>query len=212
MQPQVDIDTHQIYGYEALLRKSKQDGWTVPTSFLELSVADQAKLIEATIAELGSKITDQFLAFNLNRAQFSEPETLETILKLQKKIIPVRLAIELTETPTLSEMQRYSEILHAHDMKLDLDDVGTDNTYADIKAFLPYADKIKFAMQNFRMNGTADQIPKQLDFWVQQARKYDLTMILEGVEDENDQKLAAKYGINIHQGYLYSKPVLPSIV
>jgi len=121
VQPQIDVGTHAVYGYEALLRKSKQDGWTVPTSFLELSVAEQAKLIEATVIELGAKISNQFLAFNLNRVQFSDPTTLATIIALQQKILPVRLAIELTETPTLAEMKHYSETLHAHDMKLDLD-------------------------------------------------------------------------------------------
>jgi len=80
VQPQIDVGTHAVYGYEALLRKSKQDGWTVPTSFLELSVAEQAKLIEATVIELGAKISNQFLAFNLNRVQFSDPTTLATII------------------------------------------------------------------------------------------------------------------------------------
>ncbi len=206
----MNIHDHRVYGYETLLRKKGPNGWRVPTNFLELTVAEQARLIEQTAYDLGPKLAHQFLAFNLNRAQFDHPDTLATLLNLKSRIQHVKLAIEFTEAPTLAQMQHYSEVLHAHDMKLDLDDVGTgSNTYANIKAFLPYADKIKFAMQNLRMSGDADQIPTQLAFWVQQAQAHQLTMILEGIEDSQDQALAAKYQVNIHQGYLYSQPVAP---
>jgi len=56
------------------------------------------------------------------------------------------------------------------------------------------------------MEGNADKIPEYLAFWVQQAKKYSLDMILEGVEDAKDQLVAKKYGIDIQQGYLYGKP------
>jgi len=211
VQPQIDVRKHQVYGYETLLRKSEPEGWRVPTNFLALSIAEQAQLIEQAVHELGTNLSHQFLAFNLNRAQFEQTDTLDTLLKLKSRIEPVRLAIELTEAPTLAQMRHYSEVLHQHDMKLDLDDVGTgSNTYTNIKDFLPYADKIKFAMQNLRMSGVPEKIPAQLDFWVKQAHQYNLTMILEGIEDEQDQALAAKYGVHIHQGYLYSKPVMPT--
>ncbi|WP_130844966.1 EAL domain-containing protein [Lactiplantibacillus mudanjiangensis] len=210
VQPQVDVHDRQVYGYETLLRKYGPDGWRVPTNFLELSIAEQATLLEQTAQELGPKLAHQFLAFNLNQAQFDLPDTLPTILKLKQRLKSVNLAIEFTEAPTLAQMKHYSEVLHAHDMMLDLDDVGTgSNTYANIKAFLPYADKIKFAMQNLRMTGDADKIPEQLAFWTQQAEKNQLTMILEGIEDPQDQALAAKYQVTIHQGYFYSQPVAP---
>jgi len=211
VQPQVDVQQHQVYGYETLLRQSEPAGWRVPTNFSALSIAEQGQLIEKTVHELGTNLSHQFLAFNLDRAQFEHVDTLDTIIKLNDRLKSVHLAIELTEAPTLAQMQHYSTILHRHAIKLDLDDVGTgSNTYANIKAFLPYADKIKFAMQNLRFSGLADQIPEQLAFWVKQARKHHLAMILEGVEDERDQALAAKYGVHIHQGYLYSKPVQPA--
>jgi EAL domain-containing protein (putative c-di-GMP-specific phosphodiesterase class I) len=59
------------------------------------------------------------------------------------------------------------------------------------------------------MSGNADKIPEYLSFWVHQAKKYCLDMVLEGVEDSKDQILAQKYGINIQQGYLYGKPSMP---
>lgn len=56
------------------------------------------------------------------------------------------------------------------------------------------------------MDGNADKIPEYLSFWVKQAERYCLDMVLEGVEDYRDQILAKNFGIDIQQGYLYGKP------
>jgi len=63
-------------------------------------------------------------------------------------------------------------------------------------------------MQNLRMEGRAEKIPEYLAFWVQQAKRNSLDMILEGVEDAKDQLIAKKFGISIQQGYLYGKPAM----
>lgn len=150
------------------------------------------------------------IAFNLNREQIDDPLALGAIVALKKRLNPAALTIELTDAPTLDEIQRYSLLLHQYGMKLVLDDVGTGtNTYDNIKNLLPFVDQIKFAMQNLRMSGQANQIPELLAFWTNIARQYHLEMVLEGVEDHHDQLLADKYGIKIHQGYLYGKPAIP---
>jgi len=208
VQPQVDETDHSIYGYEVLLRKRQKDTWTLPTNFSEISLDDQAKLLEQTAAALKTSLTNKVIAFNLNHDQIENPLTLGVIVALKKRINPSALTIELTDAPTLEEVQRYSILLHQNGMQLVLDDVGTGtNTYENIKDALPYVDQIKFAMQNLRMSGEANQIPELLAFWTKIARNYRLDMVLEGVEDQHDQALAAKFGIKIHQGYLYGKPM-----
>ncbi|MFC6165129.1 EAL domain-containing protein [Lactiplantibacillus dongliensis] len=210
VQPQINEQDHSIYGYEALLRKRQKDTWTLPTNFSEISLDDQTKLIEQTAADLKTSLTNKVIAFNLNREQIDNPLTLGAIVALKKRLNPAALTIELTDAPTLDEVQRYSLLLHQYGMKLVLDDVGTGtNTYDNIKNLLPFVDQIKFAMQNLRMSGQANQIPELLAFWTNIARQYRLEMVLEGVEDHHDQLLADKYGIKIHQGYLYGKPEIP---
>lgn len=208
-QPQVDQLSHRIFGYEALLRKQKDDAWVLPDSFTEISVADQAQLLKRTATALHVAATNQRLAFNLNNQQFRAPQTLDVILALKDQLGAVNLSIELTEAPTLAEVIHFSQILHQHHIKLVIDDVGTgSNTYSNVAPFLPYVDEIKFAMQNYRSAGTPDKIPNALAFWAKIAQTYHLAMILEGVEDANDQTLAQHYGIRLHQGYLYGKPAL----
>src|SRR5699024_8671543 len=99
--------------------------------------------------------------------------------------------------------------LHQYGIKLVLDDVGTgSNTYENVKHLLPFVDEIKFAMQNLRMANRAEEIPASLAFWSNIANQYRLQLVLEGVEDAKDQALAKKFGITLHQGYLYGKPSL----
>lgn len=193
-----------------LLRKRNEDGnWSVPSDFTELPINEQTALIERTSSILQTATKNKVLAFNLNNEQANDPLTIGAIITLKKRIDPAALTIELTEAPTLPEIKEISTMLHQYHIDLVLDDVGTgSNTYKNVRHLLPYVDQIKFAMQNLRMSGDAEKIPECLSFWVKQAKKYCLNMVLEGVEDKSDQTLAKKFGINIQQGYLYGKPSL----
>jgi len=192
------------------LRKEDNGAWHLPKDFTELSIADQVKLIEQTATAImnehgGKKV----LSFNLNQEQASEPATLGEIIALKNEISPISLIIELTEAMPLDQIKDFSLLLHQNDIELVIDDVGTgSNTFDNVKNLLPYVDKIKFAMQNLRMEGRAEKIPEYLAFWVQQAKRNSLDMILEGVEDAKDQLIAKKFGISIQQGYLYGKPAM----
>lgn len=209
VQPQVNQDDQQVFGYEVLLRKQQNETWVLPQKFTDISVAEQAKLLEQTATALNTAVTKQVLAFNLNNQQLRDPLTLGTIIALKKRINPAALTIELTEAPTLDEIQPFSLTLHQYNIGLVLDDVGTgSNTYPNIQHLLPFVDEIKFAMQNFRMAGVAAKIPECLAFWAKIAHQFRLSFILEGVEDAKDQALAKRFGITLHQGYLYGKPSL----
>ncbi|WP_125761437.1 EAL domain-containing protein [Companilactobacillus hulinensis] len=208
-QPQVNEKDKSIFGYELLLRTDENGAWSLPKDFTEISIDDQAALLESISGKLDTGLHDINLAFNLNQKQASDPLTLGSIIALKKRINPAALTIELTEAPTLEEMKEISFMLHQYKIDVVLDDVGTgSNTYDNVKYLLPYVDQIKFAMQNLRMAGQAEKIPHCLEFWVKLAQKYRLDMVLEGVEDANDQILAKKFGIDIQQGYLYGKPAL----
>lgn len=211
VQPQVDKSNDSIFGFEVLLRKEYNGNWHLPEDFTELSIEDQVKLVEKTAAIIKKHIGEsKFISFNLNREQANDPLTLGEIIALKKRIQPISLIIELTEAMPLTKIKEFSVLLHQYDIALVIDDVGTgSNTFDNIKHALPYVDKIKFAMQNLRMEGNADKIPEYLSFWVRQAEKYCLGMVLEGVEDGHDQILAKKFGISIQQGYLYGKPAMP---
>ncbi|WP_304057918.1 EAL domain-containing protein [Levilactobacillus namurensis] len=211
VQPQIDQDAQRVIGYEALLRQQVNRNWVLPASFTAISVTDQIKLLAETATVLNVAASQQTLAFNLNNAQFHDPRTLGAIVLFKKQFTNVDLTIELTEAPQLDELTRFSTVLHQYGIQLIIDDVGTgSNTYANIRNLLPFVDEIKFAMQNLRATHRDQRIPYELAFWSQIARTFRLRMILEGIENAADQALAKRFGISIHQGYLYGKPSLPA--
>ncbi|NLR10218.1 MULTISPECIES: EAL domain-containing protein [Lactobacillaceae] len=209
VQPQINQNDHKIFGYEVLLRKQKDQSWVLPQHFTDISVEEQTALLEQTVAALDTTTNKLVLAFNLNNQQLRDPFTLGNIITLKKRINPAALTIELTEAPTLPEVQLFSLAFHQYGIKLVLDDVGTgSNIYDNIHHLLPYVDEIKFAMQNLRMENREADIPDALAFWSKIAKHYRLQLVLEGVENSEDQQLAKKFGITLHQGYLYGKPSL----
>lgn len=210
VQPQIDKASNSLFGYELLLREETDGQWHLPADFTKLSIPKQVQLVIETAKIIKKKNTNnKFISFNLNRTQAMNPATIGEIILLQKYIFPMHLIVELTEAIPFARAKMISFLLHQHKIELVIDDVGTgSNTFENIKAILPYVDKIKFAMQNLRMSGQAQLIPDQLNFWVEQAEEYCLDFILEGVETTDDQLLAKKMGINLQQGYLYGKPDL----
>lgn len=209
-QPQVNYKYNSIYGYEVLLRQKSADAWHLPKDFNEITIGKQTELVEDAVAALKTAVQHKVVAFNLNLEQVRNPLTLGAIIRLKKRINPSSLMVELTEAPTLAEVKEFSLFLHQYQIGLGLDDVGTgSNTFDNIEILLPYVDEIKLAMQNLREEGHAQEIPDYLAFWSHQAKLYQLSMVLEGIENPSDQQLAKVYGINIHQGYLYGKPALP---
>ncbi|ASG80451.1 EAL domain-containing protein [Lactiplantibacillus pentosus] len=209
VQPQVDQRRRAVFGYELLLRKEMDGRWAVPQSFTELPLDKQADLLAQLAGQLKTKATNQVLALNLNRQQAEDDLMLGTIIYLKKRLNPAALTIELTESPSLAEIQKYSLFFHQYGIKLSIDDVGTgSNTFENIQHALPFVDQIKFAMQNLRMSGQAERIPREVAFWRDVAQDYRLEFILEGVEDQKDQKMAEQQGIERHQGYYYGKPRL----
>lgn len=94
-------------------------------------------------------------------------------------------------------------------MEISLDDVGTGENHLDhIKPLLAYATEIKFALQNFKISFQDPELQKKVTYWRDVADRHNLRFILEGIEDEADDALVEKLGIDFCQGYYYGKPHL----
>lgn len=210
VQPQINMRNDSLFGYECLLRKNNNGIWQLPQDFAEVSVEDQTKIFRQIAGLFRKQSFDNLmLSFNLNREQASDPKVLDEMVLLKQYIHPFSLTVELTEAMPLNQVKIFSNFLHQYDIELAIDDVGTEsNTFQNVQSALPYVDKIKFAMQNLRMTGNSQLIPKYLAFWTDQAKKYQLDIILEGIEDSADQRLAERFDINLLQGYFYGKPAL----
>lgn len=212
LQPQLDASNNSLIGYELLIRQQVAGKWVLPHDFASIPIDVQADLIRRTAQKIILKVGS--VSFNTNQSQFIDPTIAQAILSAQKQIYPMNLVLEVTEEVTdqhVTNQQIIKQVHYfdEHGIQLSLDDIGTGiNTYDHIKPILPYASEIKFAMQNFRQEGRAAEIPDALAFWKQVADQHRLRLILEGVENQTEHDMANDLGIDYRQGWFYGKPHL----
>lgn len=212
IQPQLNKFTNSLVGYEMLIRKYDDEHWRLPQNFAAIPIDEQINLLKKTAHRIGLKVGS--ISFNLNRRQFIDPHMEEALVDVQREIFPVNLIIEVTEEESdqlvpadklLVSAERYAK----SGVQISLDDVGSGcNTYEHIKLLLPYANEIKFAMQNFRNANLEFKIVEQLRFWKKIADQYQIRLVVEGTETAKEDQLLDDLNLPYRQGYFYGKPHL----
>ncbi|KRL56975.1 diguanylate cyclase phosphodiesterase domain 2 containing protein [Furfurilactobacillus rossiae DSM 15814] len=208
----MNIATNSIIGYEMLLKEHTPDGWRVPTSFDSITPQNWTELFVASTKLLSLKIHS--VSVNLDRRQLMNDDIAKSVIDAQERMRPMRVVVELTERVgkvpfTNAELIPQIQQFTNRGMDFSLDDVDSgDNHYNNIKDLLPYADEIKFALQNFKQGLMSPNIRQELDTWLGITHQYNQRLVLEGIEDEVGDDIANEMGINIRQGYYYGKPHL----
>lgn len=221
-QPQYDVTTLEIRGFEALLRWRHPDkGLLTPDSFME--IAESTGLI----IPIGSWVIYEAcrqlhewqqksgclyqVAVNLSALQFSQ-EYLPAQLQeaLEKTGIPAEtLELEITETAMLKDIAETIPLLFAvkkTGVKLAIDDFGTGySSLAYLKNFPIDTLKIdRSFVQDIVFNRKDAAIAQTI---VQLTQNLEIDTIAEGVETEAQLKLLEKMGCHQCQGFYLSRPV-----
>ncbi|MQS75931.1 EAL domain-containing protein [Companilactobacillus halodurans] len=212
IQPQLDKVNDSLIGYELLMKKKTEQGWRPPANFSDVPSHLMAKLLIDTTSLLSLKIGS--VSVNINRNQLMDQEVRAAIIEAQKNLRPLRLVVELTEDKPDYDWKNSQLIPLIKDfinygMDFSLDDCGTGvNQLDQIKDLVPLASEIKFAIQNFGEKLRDPDIEQKVIFWRDFSQKNNLRFILEGIEDQTDDKLADSLNIDLRQGYFYGKPRL----
>lgn len=212
-QPIINCKTHEIYGYEALVR-----GLNNESAFSILSqvnddnryLFDQHCRIKAIA--LASKLElDSMLSINfLPNAIYKPERCIRTTLDAAKRYgFPAeRIMFEFTEAEKIEDTDLIKNIV-AHYKKLGfqtaIDDFGSGysglNLLADFQTNL-----IKLDMELIRNidKDTARQsiVRNCLNIF----RDLDITPLAEGIESRDEFKCLRDLGIELMQGYLFAKP------
>lgn len=190
---------------ELLLRAFDQntDYWRLPKRF-DIDVETQISLIRKTLQQNSCP----HVTINLTAEQFADTTTASALAGFaQADYGPDRLTVEITSIPDLATTRRVTALYRDANIRILIDDVGSDNSYELINQLLPYVDGVKFAIQNLRKTESLARIRNRVSFWAETTSTHQLDLILEGIEDEQDLAFAKSLGIHYFQGYYFSKPV-----
>jgi diguanylate cyclase (GGDEF)-like protein len=227
-QPQFNIATNNLRGFEALLRWHDDDlGWISPEQFIPL--AEESRLI---ILPLGDWVLDTALAtlqkwmkaynfkgimsVNVSPVQLKESNFIMDLSeKLSKyKVTPQNLEIEITEGVLIDNMQEVVKKLNqirAMGIGVSLDDFGTGYSSLRYLQILPLTtlkiDKSFIANISSKEGVEADIT----DSIISMVTRMGLDTIAEGVETGAQLDMLKKINCHNIQGFLKGKPMPESL-
>lgn len=221
-QPQVNIDTGQIVGMEALVRWQHPElGLVSPSEFIPLAedtglIAPLGEwVLRSACAQTKAWYDDGFIslhiAVNLSPRQFQQPDLLLMIERLlaETGLNPNCLDLEVTESSVMKNAESAISTLRelkAMGIKISIDDFGSGYSSLSYLKHLPI-DNLKID-QSFVYDMTTD--PKDAAIVmaiIQLAHSLKLKVIAEGVETEEQLRFLRLLRCDEMQGYLFCRPL-----
>ena len=121
---------------------------------------------------------------------------------------PSQLHLEITETlmeENTEEMIKKLNEIRALGFKVELDDFGSGYSSLNVLSELPL-DIVKLDMSFMQQFGDRKR-SMVLESCIDLAKKLGFQTVSEGVEEKVQQELLGKLGVDMIQGYYYSKPL-----
>jgi diguanylate cyclase (GGDEF)-like protein len=220
-QPQFELASGRVVGFEALLRWRTDDGQFVPPDRF-IPVAEQSGLIVAMGAQVlhtaraALKTVHQAgfpglrMAVNVSVMQLRQPNFVAVVQAALQAggIAPEALELEVTESVAALGMELMIERLQAlrsTGIAIAIDDFGTGFSSLSYLDQLP-ADRVKIdrAFVHALDSGSGRRIA---DMIVPLGHKIGLKVLAEGVETEAQAAILKELGCDEVQGYLYGRPM-----
>lgn len=222
-QPQYNIKTNKLRGFEALLRWYDEElGWISPEKFIPL--AEETRLVIPlgdwvinTAIKTLAKWEKEFnfkgiMSINVSPIQFNKPDFIEQLLdKINKyKASPEKIELEITEGMLIDNVEEVTEklnIIKNMGIGISLDDFGTGYSSLRYLQMLPLTtlkiDK-SFITNINSAKGIEANITESI---INLVSKMGLDTIAEGVENDSQLKTLDKINCQTVQGFLKGKPM-----
>ncbi|MFY8275378.1 EAL domain-containing response regulator [Pseudoalteromonas sp. SSDWG2] len=220
-QPQIDLQSLHICGMEALIRwQHPQLGMLAPDRFLEqmksYDLLDELTdfVIEETIkteTKLNKEGIDICASINISASSvinLSLPEKLENLIS-DAAITPSRFCLEVTESELMTELVPALDTLTRMRLKgfnLSIDDFGTGFSSLQQLHRIPFTElKIDRSFVSNLMLDSESQVIVEACIFL--AHKLGMSVVAEGIEDEQTVKKLVTLGCDVGQGYYFAKPM-----
>lgn len=224
-QPQYEITTNNIIGFEALMRiRNERLGNLSPNEFIpiaeecglivELSnwLIREACTFNKNLIDLGA--IPRPVSVNISSVQINRPGfiTLLSDILYETQLSPQYLELEITESTLVSSIMDATKLLSSLQelgVRVSLDDFGTGYSSLNYLTKMPINTlKIdKSFIDNICYSRKDSFIAESI---IQLAHSLDIRVIAEGVEHEEQLSLLRTNRCDFIQGYIYSSPLHPN--
>lgn len=216
-QPQVDLDTDTVTGFETLVRWTHPERGPIPPSRF-IPIAEETGLIlqlgewvmRRACMEAASWNRPLLIAVNVSAVQLHASNFVEFVqdILLETGLDAERLEIEITETAMIRNMSRAIANLRqikALGVKVAMDDFGTGySSLSNLRAF-PF-DRIKVDQSFIRAVHTNDQSAAIVRAVLGLGKGLNLPILAEGVEKPEELEFLRNEICDSAQGYWFGKP------
>ncbi|WP_102336208.1 putative bifunctional diguanylate cyclase/phosphodiesterase [Salimicrobium jeotgali] len=220
-QPQVNTNTGEVIGMEALLRWEHSElGRISPAEFIPL--AEESKLIipigEWVLKEACKQFREWMdegyelghVAVNISSVQFQNRELPEVIGKIleETQLPPEYVELEITESVVQNTKEAIPIMKELKQMgvKLSLDDFGTG--YSSLKYLKDFPlDTLKIDKSFIQTVHKSEKDQAVIDTIIKMGNRLALNVIAEGVETSGQLDYLKERQCLYYQGFLFSKPI-----
>jgi len=221
-QPQVDLSTGKLTGFESLIRWIDKKGNYVCPFELVSNAEEMGIIIDidrwvlskacAFSKEINSnRETKMIVSVNVSPNELKATDFYEKTIEIIENsgVDPNTICIELTETKAIELFQSGKSVLQAlqnYGIRIALDDFGTG--YSSLKYFNELPIDIVKIDKSFIDKINPDKYETDLiDSIISIAHRRGIIVIAEGVESKMQMDFLKRKSCDILQGYIYSKPL-----
>ena len=220
-QPKVEIKSGQVVGVEALVRwHHPQLGLIKPVSFISMAednglIGDLTDVVCLKALDYAVRLKshghDLNVAINISVDALTNLDWPDNTSKLVGKIglDASSISFEITESRIMDHLSVALDILSRLSLKrfkLSIDDFGTGYSSLEQLQRIPFTE---FKIDRAFVHGAAHEASARaiLESSVLLAKKLDMMVVAEGVENQEDWDLVSEVGCDLVQGYFISRPL-----
>ena len=222
-QPQMDLQSGRLCGFEALVRWNRNGRMVSPDEFIALPersgliIPIGAWVLDEACRQMREWLTlgyqDWKMSVNLSALQFNDPHLVDVVRAVLEKhqLPPHCLTLEVTESTAMhdteSSMQTLQKIVDLG-VDISIDDFGTGYSSLLYLKRLP-ANELKIDRGFVRDLSVGTEDAAIVSAIVALGRTLNLRIVAEGVETEVQQEFLTSVGCDAMQGYLMGRPMPP---
>ena len=220
-QPQINTQTENIEGAEALVRWKKDGNMISPGEFIPIFeknyfIIKVDEYVYKKVCENMQEKKKKFkkipkISVNISKESLTEKDFLEKYMKITEQygISPNDIEIEITERTTVDSninMKEILEKLKENGFSIVIDDFGTGYSSLNMLEMLPI-NMIKIDKSFIDRIGENNETINLLEIIFLISKKLKLKTVAEGVEKSEQVSYLKKVNCDFIQGYFYAKPL-----